>query len=118
MANFTMQADEAGLQRLFLENMAHPSTQDILKRVAEALEERRRLESEERRRHESEERRRRERELEEGDSSDDGDDDEEEDPEEIEQVKAIEKMLEDPEMRLERVPRYFFKITNTYFMSA
>lgn len=28
-------------------------------------------------------------------------------------------MLEEPEMRAERgVPRYFFKISNSYFMSA
>ena len=42
----------------------------------------------------------------------------EEDLEEIEQMKAIERMLEDPELRLERVPRYFLKISNSYFMSA
>jgi len=49
MANFVMQADETGIQKLFLENLAHPSTQDILRRLTEALDEQRRLESEERR---------------------------------------------------------------------
>lgn len=33
-------------------------------------------------------------------------------------MKAIEKMLDDPELRLDRIPRYFFKISNSYFMSA
>lgn len=34
----------------------------------------------------------------------------------MEQVKTIEKMLEDPELK--RVPKYFFKISNSYFMST
>lgn len=50
MANFILQADEVGLQKLFLENMEHQTTKDILRRLKEAVEEQRRLESEERRR--------------------------------------------------------------------
>jgi len=46
MANFIAQADEAALQKLFLVNLAHPSTQDILRQIKEAIareeEERRR----------------------------------------------------------------------------
>ena len=38
--------------------------------------------------------------------------------EEAKQIKAIEKMLDDPELRLDRVPRYFYKISNAYFMSV
>ena len=37
----------------------------------------------------------------------------------MEEIKAIERLLEDPEMSVERpIPRYFFKISNAYFMSA
>ena len=49
MANFLMQADEVELQRQFLENMEHPTTKEILRRLQESIEEQRRLESEERR---------------------------------------------------------------------
>jgi hypothetical protein len=44
------------------------------------------------------------------------DEEEEEDLEEQEQIRAIEKMLDEPELK--KVPRYFFKISNAYFMST
>jgi hypothetical protein len=39
MANFMVQADEAGMQRLFLENLAHPTTQEMLAKLREAMQE-------------------------------------------------------------------------------
>lgn len=77
MSNFVLQADEIGLQRLFLENMDHQTTKDIMRRLKESIEETRRLESEERRQRE----RALEEDSEEGESEDG---EEEEDPEEIE----------------------------------
>lgn len=83
-----------------------------MRRVREAV-----AEEEARRRRDSEERRRI-RLAEEMDSAEQGEEADEEDVEEAKQIKAIEKMLDDPELRLDRVPRYFYKISNAYFMSV
>jgi hypothetical protein len=41
---------------------------------------------------------------------------EEEDEEENRQVKLIESMLQDPD--IQKLPRYFLKISNAYYMQA